>query len=204
MHSNQEGNKNPNRTTLVLVLAVFVFPAVIATLMYVSGWRPSVTVNHGELIQPARFIEDRAMLTLEGKPVKLSELQGKWTMVYFDSAVCAEQCEKQLHVMRQTHIAQGKEQEKVQRLYVLTDSVGLDALAVKLAEYQDMRVWMADKTELSKLIHEFGMDTLTAADAKGIYLLDSLGNLMMRYVPDADPAGIRKDLARLLKYSNEK
>jgi hypothetical protein len=204
MQSNQTVNKGANRKILLWVLAVFALPSIIATTMYVSGWRPSATGNHGILIQPAHFIEERAMLNLDGKPANFSELQGKWTMVYFDSASCSEFCLKQLFVMRQTHIAQGKDQEKVQRLYILTDKVGIETLQAKLTEFPDMRVWMADKVVLSKLTQDFGWAALNEAENKGIYLLDPQGNLMMRYVPDADPAGLRKDLVKLLKYSSDK
>ncbi len=34
-----------------------------------------------------------------------------------------------------------------------------------------------------------------------IYLVDPLGNLMMRYPRDPDPAKLLKDLQRLLRYS---
>jgi hypothetical protein len=34
-----------------------------------------------------------------------------------------------------------------------------------------------------------------------IYLIDPLGNLVLRYAPGADPSGIRRDLARLLRLS---
>jgi hypothetical protein len=37
--------------------------------------------------------------------------------------------------------------------------------------------------------------------AERVYYVDPLGNLMMYYTPDADPTGMLKDLARLLKAS---
>ena len=195
-------NKRTKRT-LLLVLAVFALPAVVATLMYVTGWRPSSTGNHGELIQPARFIEDRTMQSLDGKPVKFSELQGKWTMVFFDSAACPEECIKQLYFMRQIHISQGKDQDRVQRVFILTDTIAANTLAAKLADYPDMRVWTGEKAVLTKLAHDFGIDAPAVPEQRNIYLLDPQGNLMMRYVPGTDPAGMRKDLVRLLKYSSE-
>jgi cytochrome oxidase Cu insertion factor (SCO1/SenC/PrrC family) len=204
MQSNQTGSKGSNRKNLLWVLAAFALPSIIATTMYVSGWRPSATGNHGILIQPARFIEERAMKSMDGNPVLFSELKGKWTMVYFDRAGCSELCLKQLFVMRQTHIAQGKDQERVQRLFILTDNAGAETLQTKLSEFPDMRVWMADKLVMSKLTQDFGWNTQNEAENKGIYLLDPQGNLMMRYVPDAEPAGLRKDLAKLLKYSSDK
>lgn len=204
MESNKDIQKKSNRIVLIFLFVVFALPAAVATLMYVTGWRPSSTGNHGELIQPARFIEDRAMQSIDGKPVKFSELQGKWTMVYFDTAACPEECVKQLYTMRQTHIAQGKDQDRVQRIFILTDAIAADALPAKLTDYPDMRVLTGEKTVLAKLTQDFGMDALAEMDKRSIYLLDPMGNLMMRHVPGTDPAGLRKDLVRLLKYSSDK
>lgn len=203
MQSNKATPEISNKRTLILILAIFVLPALVATLMYVTGWRPSSTGNHGELIQPARFIEDRVMQSVDGKAVKFSELHGKWTMVYFDSAACPEECMKQLYFMRQIHIAQGKDQDRVQRIFIMTDATAADTLPAKLADYPDMRVWAGEKTVLAKLAHDFGIDALAVPEQRIIYLLDPQGNLMMRYMPGSDPAGMRKDLVRLLKYSTE-
>lgn len=204
MESNKDIQKKSNRIVLIFLFVVFALPAAVATLMYVTGWRPSSTGNHGELIQPARFIEDRAMQSIDGKPVKFSELQGKWTMVYFDTSACPEECVKQLYTMRQTHISQGKDQDRVQRIFILTDTFAADALPAKLTDYPDMRVLTGEKTVLAKLTQDFGMDALAEMDKRSIYLLDPMGNLMMRHVPGTDPAGLRKDLVRLLKYSSDK
>ena len=204
MQSNKETQRVSNRRTLVLVLAVFALPAVVAVLMYLSGWKPSSTGNHGQLIQPVRPIEDKVMQSLDGKPVKFSELHGKWTMVYFDTASCADACMKQLFLMRQTHIAQGKDQDRVQRVFFLTDAKAEDTLQTKLADYAEMRVWKGDKSVMDKLAGDFGIDLKNAATHRDIYMLDPQGNLMMRYGAETEPAGIRKDLARLLKYSSEK
>jgi hypothetical protein len=41
----------------------------------------------------------------------------------------------------------------------------------------------------------------SAAVGEWIYLIDPLGNLLMRYGSDANPKGMLEDLERLLKYS---
>lgn len=204
MQSNNETQKISNRRTLILVLAVFAVPTLLATLMYFTGWKPSSSGNHGELIQPVRLIEDRIMQSLDGKPVKFSELHGKWTMVYFDTASCADECMKKLYLMRQIHIAQGKDQDRVQRIFILTDTKAEETLQVKLADYAEMRVWKGDKPVMDKLAGDFGIDLKNAAGIRDIYMLDPQGNLMMHYGAETEPAGMRKDLARLLKYSSEK
>ncbi len=40
------------------------------------------------------------------------------------------------------------------------------------------------------------------ADARRVYLVDPLGNLLMSYVPGAPPEGMIKDLERLLRLSH--
>lgn len=202
--NNSEAIKKSNRRNLFLVLAVFALPVVVATLMYVTGWKPSVTGNHGVLIQPARFIEEISMQSIDAKPEKFSDLHGKWTMVYFDTAACPEECLKQLYNMRQTHIAQGKDQDRIQRLFILTDAKAVDTLKTKLTEYPDMLVWTGERSAISKLTQDFGIEATNSTGQRNIYLLDPMGNLMMRYLPGMDPAGMRKDLVRLLKYSSEK
>jgi len=202
--NNSDAIKKSNRQNLLLVFAVFALPVVVATLMYVTGWKPSATGNHGVLIQPARFIEEISMQSADGKPVKFSELHGKWTMVYFDTSMCPEECEKQLYNMRQTHIAQGKDQERIQRLFILNDTQAVDTLKSKLAGYPDMLVWVGEKSVLTRLSQDFGIEANKTTEQGSIYLVDPMGNLMMRYSPGIDPAGMRKDLVRLLKYSSEK
>jgi cytochrome oxidase Cu insertion factor (SCO1/SenC/PrrC family) len=193
-----------NRKIMLLLLFLFGLPALISFAMYFTAWRPATTVNHGKLILPARSIEDRAMLTMDGKPVKFADLRGKWTMVYFDRAECLENCVSQLYFMRQTHASLGKNYDRVQRLFILTDEKSDANLKSKLTEYEGMLVWKSTKPEIAKLQNEFGIDTQEDSTNSGIYLLDQQGNLMMRYNLGAEPAGVRKDLERLLKYSGDK
>jgi len=201
MQGNNGTKSSSGKRVLIFVVAIFVIPVAASMLMYLSGWRPAATGNHGQLIQPVRKIEDKALQTLEGKPVRLSELHGKWTMVYFGSSACNETCIKSLYAMRQIHVSQGKEMDRLQRVFILTDGNEKDALKAKLTDYSDMHVWMGDKKTLSALAQGFRIPDGKLAEDQGIYLIDPAGNLMMRYAPGFDPAGMRKDLARLLKYS---
>jgi cytochrome oxidase Cu insertion factor (SCO1/SenC/PrrC family) len=192
-----------NRRKLIIVLSIFALPVVLSMLLYFSGWRPSSTGNYGELIQPAHFIEDANLQSIEGKQVKFSELHGKWTMVYFDTSSCPEECMNRIFFMRQIHHSQGKYLDKIQRVLILTDDKSIDNLKSKLTEYPDMRVLTAEKGVLSRLSQDFGLLTQADVEQRNIFLLDQQGNLMMRYKASVEPAGVRKDLAQLLKYSAE-
>jgi hypothetical protein len=74
-------------------------------------------------------------------------------------------------------------------------------LKAKLTEYEGMHIWTADAGALSKIADNYDADTQQLAQQHNIYLIDPMGNIFMRYPPETDPAGMRKDLERLLKYS---
>lgn len=186
---------------LVLLMLLFALPVAAATLLYFAGWRPTTGGNHGELIRPVRQIEDLALQTLDGQPASFGELRGKWTMVYLGASSCPEACMKSLYVMRQVRTAQGKERDRVQRVFILVETNAQAGLEAKLAAYPGMLVWTGKNKALAALTRSFGISEGRAAGQSGIYLVDPLGNLIMRYPPGADPAGMLKDMTRLLKYS---
>lgn len=190
-----------NRWVFVMLMLLFVLPVVLATLLYLTGWRPSNSGHHGELIQPARQVEGLSLQTLDGKLAHFGELRGKWLMVHFGPSSCPEACMKNIHTMRQIHAAQAKEIGRVQRVFIATDMGAAEKLKAKLADYPEMRVWTGEKQALAEVLQSFGVDAEQAAEQQGVYLVDPLGNLIMRYPPGTDPGGMLKDLTRLLKYS---
>lgn len=169
------------RTKLALLALFFAAPVALAWLAYRLDWAPGTTSNYGELITPAR--------PLAGEP--LGALRGKWVLVTFDAAACDAYCEKKLYFMRQVRRAQGKDQGRVERLWLLTDAGA--PRAPLLAAIEDTRVARA-----GELPAQFPAQ---GALADHIYVVDPLGNLMMRYPRDPDPSRMLKDLQRLLKVS---
>jgi hypothetical protein len=142
---------------------------------YFKLWTGSAG-NYGELITPR---------PLSGAPFE--ELRGKWLLVTFDAAACGAECEKKLYYMRQVRTAQGKEQARVERVWIVTDS-GTPRREL-LAAIEGTRI-AAVKPE------GFPGDPV-----EHVYVVDPLGNLMMRFPPDPDPSRMLKDLKRLLRYS---
>jgi cytochrome oxidase Cu insertion factor (SCO1/SenC/PrrC family) len=161
------------RNKLFLVAAVCAAPIVLGTAAYLLGWTPGTASNYGELITP--------------RPVPLGELRGKWVLVTFDAAACDAYCEKKLYFMRQVRRAQGKEMDRVERLWVLTDAGKPRAEVVAAIE--------------GTRISDFSPQGFPGNPPDHIYLVDPLGNLMMRFPREPDPSKMIKDLQRLLKYS---
>jgi cytochrome oxidase Cu insertion factor (SCO1/SenC/PrrC family) len=195
-------NRSGSRRKLLLLASLFVLPILVAYVLYYSGWRPEAVHPHGELVQPARPVADAALILLDGKPIRFSEVRGKWTLVTFSAAECLKPCERNLTKMRQVIAAQGKEAERVQSLLVVTDGKALDWLRYAIQDYPGMRVVTGPADSVHALARQFTLPAGNPLDnLNRVYLVDPLGNFMMSYPADADPTGMRKDLARLLRIS---
>ena len=178
------------RRTLILLAVVSILPVVASySLFYL--WKPTATVNYGELIPPTALPE-QSLQGLAGQPVIGPEaIRGHWTLVYAGSGACAQPCEQALYAMRQSRLAQGKEMERVEKVWLVTDDV-TPAESV-LAQQSDLRVARAPQQWLAHL---------PAAEREAhVFLVDPLGNVMMRFPEQADVKLVIKDLRRLLKYS---
>lgn len=196
-------NRAKSRLTLLLVFGIFALPVVIAWLAFFvfPDWRPDGTTNHGELVQPPRDLHFASLATVEGGPLEEAFLQGKWTYVLWSGPECGSSCLEQLTRMHQVRLAQGKNIDRVQRLLLVQ---GMDAAALRdlQVHYPGLVIAHGGATEMSGLQQSFQMareeDVLTEGR---LYLVDPLGNLMMRYQADAELRGIVKDLGRLLLVS---
>jgi hypothetical protein len=167
------------KAKIALVFAVCAAPLVLGTLAYVYGWGTGGAGNYGELIAPR---------PLAGAPFEA--LRGRWVLVTVDAAACGAACEKKLYFVRQVRRAQGGEAERIERLWLVTDRGAPRPELVRAIE--GARIVASDA------------DTVRAFPgnpAEHIYLVDPLGNLMMRYPQEPDPSKMIKDLQRLLKYS---
>ena len=162
------------RNKLLWVALVCTAPLVLGTAAYLLGWSPGAPSNYGELIPPKVI-------------APLGELRGKWVLVTFDAAACDAYCERKLYIARQVRRAQGKDMERIERLWVLTDAGKPRAEALAASE----------GTRVARIPAESFPGTPT----DHIYVVDPLGNLMMRFPRDPDPSRVIKDLQRLLKYS---
>ena len=195
-------NPSGGRRKLMLLAALFVLPMLVAYALYYSGWRPEAVHPHGDLVQPARPVADAALVQLDGKPMRFSELRGKWTLVMFSAAECLSPCERNLVKMRQVIAAQGKEAERIQSMLIVKDAKMRDWLNYAIKDYPGMRAVIGPPEAFDALAREFTLPAGSPLDnLNRIYLVDPLGNFMMSYPADADPTGMRKDLARLLRIS---
>ncbi len=185
-----DGRRRGRRIALA-ILALCAVPFVAAWLAYFL-WPPESRVNYGELIE-ARPLSDPALRGIDGKPFRLSQLRGRWILLQLDSGTCTEKCETKLLYMRQVRLALGKDADRVERVWLLTDSVVPDS--ARLREIEGTVVVSASGSTIPA---EF---PAPRNPSDHIYVVDPLGNLMLRFPSDPDPRRMLRDMARLLRVS---
>ena len=186
------------RWKLLAVLAVCAMPLVGSYFAYYVV-KPAGRTNYGALIDPRDHpIPALGSATLDGKPAGLDDYKGKWIMLKVGPSDCQKDCQDQLFAMRQLRTMQGKEMERIERVWLITDQEPLDTLLLRVND--GTRMLRAQAEAVAKWLPlEQGAAGDKAADH--IYLIDPRGNLMMRFPKDADHSKVKKDLSKLLKAS---
>lgn len=178
--------RGKGKLELFLVLAVFAAPVVLGYLVYYFFPPEGGKLNYGELLTPQPLPAGGVLQDGAGKNVPLADLRGRWWLVYAAPQGCDAACEGALDVMRRVRLLQGRDQDRVGRLLLLR-TVSPARMSVP-----DLRT-LGDTAGT--------MFARLPGAGQHIYLVDPLGNVMMRWPLAPDVKAMSKDLARLLRAS---
>nr|WP_315246894.1 hypothetical protein [uncultured Albidiferax sp.] len=172
---------------------------VIASYFTYYVVRPQGRANLGELIEPQRPLPDQAVVGLDGQPGNLRSLKGQWLLVSVAGGACDAACQKHLYLQRQLRETLGKEKDRVDWVWLVTDDAPIaEALRPALKTATVLRVGELQLSQwLSPAVGQLLPDHL--------YVVDPMGNWMMRFPAGLDIEGASKakrDLDRLLRGSN--
>ena len=189
--SNAAPERRRSRITLLAIAALCFAPFAAAYIAYFY-WQPHEHSNYGDLIAP-RVLGDAPLRRLDARPFRLSELRGKWVLLQLDRADCDADCRAKLYAMRQVRLAQGRERDRIERVWLILDDAPLETMLMR--EYDGTRMLRASR---NPIVAEFPP---AGAARDHIYLIDPHGNLILRFPKHADPRKMYKDVARLLRAS---
>ena len=192
MDLSEKSQTNRSNLTLWLILAICVLPIAASTVLYFL-WTPKQFVNHGELLEPVPLAQV-SLPRADGSRFAFNELSGQWAFVSVDDAACDENCLRKLYLMRQIRLTQGKYSDRIERVWLVRD--GKQPASQTLQDYAGTRTILLSPREPLSV---FPADN---SREEYIYLIDPIGNLMMRFPRDVDPSRMKKDIAKLLRVSS--
>ena len=190
----------------MVVLAVCAAPLIASYFMYYVVKPKGGVTNYGTLIDPRLHpIPPMASTTLDGKPATLDDYKGKWIMLKVGPSECLQTCQDQLFAMRQLRTMQGKEMGRIERVWLITDNQPLETMLMRVNDGTRMLRAPAAVIDQWLPLEQGGAVADKVSDH--VYLIDPLGNLMMRYPKGAVSSDtdkvrkVHKDIAKLLKAS---
>lgn len=184
-----------NFRTVFALGGLFLLPLLLSFWLYYGlHWHPRGTTIHGELIEPLRTVTDVTLPDAAGVP-RHDIFRGHWTLVYIGDGACDADCRTTLFFMRQTRLSLGKDMTRVERVFLApTRCCDRGFLA---GEHPGLRVFDASPAAAQPLLAQFPAD----GRARALYIVDPLGNLVMRYDARLPPKGLLEDLKHLLQLS---
>ena len=179
--------RRAGRRMMFVLLAVAAAPIAVGTwLFYLAP--PLARTNYGQLIEPTMTAADG--VDLRGQPIDLARLHGKWVLSLVTRGECDARCERGLLYMRQLRASQGRDQERIERAWILLDGGSVRNEVRGVYEGVTIIRTTADR------MRGFPADVV---EHGGIHLIDPQGNVMLRFPDDADPQRMIKDFQRLLR-----
>lgn len=189
-----------NKLALIAIFLVFLLPVIAATLMHSQwfDWQPASMRNHGELINPVLPIQDFEVFPVTGADqgtIEREALLDRWMLVYHQPTACAEACLENLYWLRQIRRAQDRHQPDVGLVFSGREQPSAESVTSILSLAGDFLILAGPDAET--FWSQLPGNGVNAA----FFILDPGGNIILRYPEDADHNGIRRDLRRLLTWT---
>jgi hypothetical protein len=198
VESDDPERRRSGRWKMLLVLLMCAAP-VIASYFTYFVIRPEGRTNYSTLILPTRTMPALALRTLDGAPVTAASLRGQWLLVAVAPSSCDEACQKRLFTQRQLREMLGRERDRLDKVWLVTDAGELSPqLRAAMQAGVPTQVLRVDAVALSQWLQpEAGRDL-----QEHMFVVDPMGEWMMRVPANAEPARVKRDLDKLLRASS--
>jgi hypothetical protein len=154
---------------------------------------PERKLNYGELLPtaPAPALDG---VDASGEPFSLASVRGRWILLLVSDGACGAPCERLLYATRQARTMQAAEQDRVARVWLMPSGTPARIEPTVLATHPGLQIAFVPTEALAQLPLARGSDPT-------LLLLDTRGNLVLRYGADPDIKRLAADLTRLLRAS---
>ena len=194
--TQQKPKRNPYTPWFVVI--AFVAPVVAAYGLFFLGISPPGFSNKGELLDPIIDVESFALTDDANQPMSREDITvHKWHMIMFAGASCDQACSEMLYNLRQINVAAGKNAYRLRRLVVHLDPPDEEFQQLIAQEYPDARQAYANSSTIEAALQGVG----PAFKSNEVYIMDPLGNIMLRFTRDQSYKDLLHDLNKMFKVS---
>ena len=169
----------------------------------ICGLALAVLAASALLAPPQRMVlpaglPDLPLHALDGRTVAARSLLGQWLLVVVGPASCDTACDERLFMQRQLREMLGKDRDRVDKVWFVTDDAPLAPSLQAAVEAQPaLTVLRVDRQALARWLAPAPGQVLE----DHLYLVDPMGEWMMRLPPRPEPARVKRDLERLMRAS---
>lgn len=187
------------RWQMLFLMLVCASPVIASYITFYFIKPEGGKTNYGELVYPVQQAPEAYLAP---------QIFGKWTLLMARPAATCEtdraNCLRLLHLMRQVRVALGKEEQRMQIVWLITDDAPISE-ALKRAYDEEIAgvkmIRLPKNAEQKKAILDWL--ALDQGDQK-IQLIDPTAAKMMRFSVDKDSPNFKKmlkDIDKLLKWN---
>lgn len=190
MNPEKPQTRTPQRLMISAIALVFFLPIAASWwIYYFTDIGKGEAASFGELIEPPVPLAN-GLLTGAAEP---AALHGKWSLVFVMSGDCPQSCQARLAELVTLRLSLDRDAGRVQNVIGMKGAPQTAALQTLLSTY----------TSPALLLYDYSIDPVASRHLEpgNIYLVDPLGNLIMKYSEASTADGIIRDLKRLLRYS---
>jgi hypothetical protein len=186
------------RWQMALVLLICALP-VLASYFTYFVIRPTGRTNYSELIQPQRPLPSSLPLSqLDGRAVAPASLKGQWLLIVVSNSACNAACEKSLWLQRQLRESLGRDKDRLDKVWLIT---GGGAPAAKLLQAASAGTPPTILRTTQAALAAWLTPAVGQVLPDHIYIVDPMGDWMMRAPPEPDPAKLKRDVEKLMRGS---
>ena len=184
--------KSKARNTLLMLLAVFALPLLVAWIFTLGplDWRPTRTVNYGVLLTPPLRLNSYGVMDATGAALTVDVVARNWFLVVLHNAACNEPCQELWQIAERLQIAVGRDMHRVTVALLGPD----DNAPVSRGQS-----WLLPAD--GKLVDALRLATDEPQLDTALLIVDHQGVVVLMYPPAGDGPGALYDLKRLLRAS---
>lgn len=192
-----------NRKNIVIALLSIVLLSA-ATFLFLKTEGSNKPKFNGSLIEPPVPAADFTLTDQDGQSSRLSDLRGKYLLIFFGFTSCTDECPATMAILSQVRKGLGENADQTQIVFISTDPARDTPSAVKtfINRFDPTSIGFTGSiADLQPVWMEYGVMVLDGGETHSVrvYIVDPDGNWRLTYAPASDPQELIDDMELLLK-----